>query len=91
MVSYTLPEPKVKERTERTKFTATLTDDNQQDFKIEITYDHHDYVANWQPVETAVTGYDWNIEGTPVATEKEIIEFVKDQIRDNEKRTTFFY
>lgn len=91
MVMYTRPEPKVKERTESTTFTATLTDDAQHDFKIEITYDHHDYFPAWQPVETGVTGYDYKVEGNPVATEKEIIEFVKDAIRDNEKRITFFY
>lgn len=90
MVMYTLPEPKVRQRTECTKFTATLTDDNEKDFQVEISYDHEDYFPTWQPVETCVTGYDYKVEGTPVISPKELTEFVKDAIRENEKRTTFF-
>jgi hypothetical protein len=89
MVMYTRPE--TKERTEETKFTATLTDDNEKEFQVEISYDHHDYFPSWGPVETMVTGFDYKVEGSPAISKKELSQWVKDQIQDNEKRSTFFY
>lgn len=66
-------------------------DDEEKEFEITITYDHHDYFSSWNPVETMVTGYDYEVKGEPKISEKELLQWVRDQIRDNEKRTTFFY
>lgn len=87
---YTRPELKVKERTASTTFKAVLTDDNEKEFHVEISYDHEDYFPAWQPVETCVTGYDYTVEGTPAMSQKDLTQWVKDQIQDNEKRITFF-
>ena len=83
------PGPKFRERTKFNTITAVLLDDEEREFPVEITYDYHLYFGLMN--ETIVTGYDFKVNGDPKISQKDLHLWVKDQIREEERRPVTFF
>lgn len=88
MVTYMRPEIKVRQQFETNEIKAVLNDDEDKEFNVAITYDYHLYFG--MENETVVTSYDWDIEGTPKISIGHLMEWVEEQIRQEEPRTVTF-
>lgn len=89
MVTYLRPELKVSQQFETNEIKAVLNDDDDKEFNVTITYDYHLYYSPYEN-ETVVTGYDWDMEGTPNIRIGDLMEWVEEQIKQAEPRTVTF-
>jgi hypothetical protein len=71
---------------------SKIIDDNDKEFKVEITYDYTDYYG-WDKWEISVWGYDYTINGMDNMKigARDLDEMVKDIIREEEGCTVTFY